>query len=379
MLAAAVLAAIVAARVDGGPRDLLAPTGTDPVGRRVVHWVDGSRSEVLSAVATHRREVTVYIWYPSSTRAPATATYVDGYDKLTRALSPDEASLVRATVTHAGVGVAPAATPSRFPLILLSPGAGSLAALYTTIGEELASHGYVVAAVDHPYDSKAVVLADGRVATQAKPPADGEAFLQHQRDRVTVRAEDLRFVLEQLTRLETTSSGDPLAGRLDVSRIGALGHSVGGMTAAELCMRDIRLRACANLDGVVAALPVYPDASGNGPSQPFLFVDKPFSAVRGETANETARRTGVLRQRGNATLSNVQRGRSYRVTLARATHATFSDEEVLTTNTTVQRQLLSRVRTYVTAFFDEALRGERAAVLVPARTDEAIVEVFTPR
>jgi len=372
--------AIGVAPVSAGPRDLPQPTGPHAVGRRVFHWVDQSRREALSSAAADRREVTAYVWYPADKRSSVTAPYVDDLDRLARALSGDEASLARAALAHAGANAPIATTPARFPVILFSPGAGSLAALYTAFCEELASHGYVVAGVDHPYDGAAAVLADGRIAKQAKSPEDGEALLKYERQRVDVRMDDLRFVLDQLTRLSDGASTDPFSGRLDLSRLGVIGHSVGGMTAGQFCMRDTRAAACANLDGVVTAMPVYPDADGHGPSQPFLFIDKPFSPMRGEKPDDASRRIAFLRQRGNATLTNVTRAHSYRITLAGATHATFSDEEVLTGNDRVQRELLNRVRRYIVSFFDETLKGACAAIQPASPPEQGVtIDVFSPK
>ena len=47
-------------------------------------------------------------------------------------------------------------------MVLFSPGLAGVRSQNTAWAQELASHGYVVVALDHPYDSAAVVLADGR-------------------------------------------------------------------------------------------------------------------------------------------------------------------------------------------------------------------------
>ena len=49
-----------------------------------------------------------------------------------------------------------------YPVVLFSPGLAGVRSQNTAWAQELASHGYVVVALDHPYDSAAVVLADGR-------------------------------------------------------------------------------------------------------------------------------------------------------------------------------------------------------------------------
>ena len=49
-------------------------------------------------------------------------------------------------------------------MLVLSPGGNNNATYYTALIEDLVSHGYVVAAVDHPYQSRAVLLPGGAIA-----------------------------------------------------------------------------------------------------------------------------------------------------------------------------------------------------------------------
>ena len=79
--------------------------------------------------------------------------------------------------------------------------------------EDLASHGYVVAALDHPYDDVAFRLSDGRIVKEATRPSGGEKLLQYQRERVNVRAQDVRFVLDQLSRIVQGEFDTPFRGR----------------------------------------------------------------------------------------------------------------------------------------------------------------------
>ena len=377
LIAASVTSASQASAVSG----ISAPTGPFAVGRRVLRWQDDARREVLSSRPDDKRNVVVWLWYPSVDRPGAQrAPFVDEFDRVSKLLSGDERKLARAGVTHASADGPLPTLPGKFPVVLFSPGAGSLPALYTSLCEELASHGYVVAAVDHPYDDRVVLLADGRVIPMAKPPSGGEQFLRYQRTRVDVRTEDLRFVLDQLSRLESGQLRDPLAGRLELSRVGAFGHSVGGMTAAQACRTDPRVLACSNLDGVVAAMPAYAGPSGDALEKSFLFMEKPLPAVRGEAADVAERRLAVLRQKGNAVMEGVRGGRSYRVTISGATHATFSDEEVLTGKAERQAALNRLVRQLLVAFFDSNLKGAAETALDRPPTDPAIwIEVFKAR
>ena len=339
-----------------------------------------SRREVLSPSAADRREVIAWIWYPASPQSQSRpAPYVDEIDRIARALPRSEASLARKGVAHAAANAPIAQADAPWPVVFFSPGAGMLPALYTTFSEDLASHGFVVVGIDHPYDDRSVLLSDGRVVTQAKQPSGGEELLRFERERVTVRTEDLRFALDQLARIQAGELADPLRGHLDLARVGALGHSVGGMTAAEFCQRDARVRACGNLDGVVAAMPAYV-TPGSGIERPFLFVQKPFPAMRGEAKEAAEQRVNMLRAKSDGVLAAVRGGRSYRVTITGATHESFSDFEVLSKDTPRHQQLLALVRDYVRAFVEQALRGDTATLLERNPADSAVrVETFEPR
>lgn len=116
----------------------------------------------------------------------------------------------------------------RFPVVLFSPGSGGVRTQNTAWAEELASHGYLVAALDHPYDSAAVVLADGRtVTTETSSSGDADQDEQLAAGWTAVRAADLGFVLTQLDGLDRAGSDDPLTGRLDTGRAAVTGHSMG--------------------------------------------------------------------------------------------------------------------------------------------------------
>ncbi len=119
------------------------------------------------------------------------------------------------------------------------------------IAEELASHGYVVVAPDHP-DCYATEFPDGRYSTGNWNGDNAGRF------------QDLQFLLDELGRL---NASDPFfAGRLDLDRIGIYGLIYGGMVA-EMCRRDNRLKCAALLE---AENLLVPDA---GLRKPFLAMN----------------------------------------------------------------------------------------------------------
>src|SRR5262249_48571658 len=146
---------------DGKQIRLPVPSGTYAVGRRLVRWVDATRAETMAAGQNQKREVVVWFWYPAAASPGSKPSpYIDQLEQLATALSGDEISLARSAYSHAISNAPIATTPSPFPVILFSPGSGTIPALYSTFFEELASHGYIVTAADHPYDDLAVLLSD---------------------------------------------------------------------------------------------------------------------------------------------------------------------------------------------------------------------------
>ncbi|MCU1227597.1 MAG: isoform [Acidobacteria bacterium] len=181
--------------------------------------------------------------------------------------------LLRTIRTHSYEHATAAKSPRRFPVVVFSHGGGINVLEYTTLIEELASHGYVVTAVEHPGDAGLVVLPGGRVVEQSgwdadakRTPAERMAF---HRERHQVDARDNAFVLDQLVRLNDGTIASPLRGRIDLSHAFAIGHSLGGKASVVSCATDPRWTACVNLDGGLDAGDRYPR------------VDKPLLAIYG--------------------------------------------------------------------------------------------------
>jgi pimeloyl-ACP methyl ester carboxylesterase len=143
------------------------------------------------------------------------------------------------------------------PVLLLSP-SGFSPLLLSALAEELASHGYVVVGINPTYETTVTPFADGRVVPVnpaalggALGPQSGsheEAF--RQREQVcNYKAADLASVADHLELLRDAAG--PLAGALDLGRLGVVGHSFGGNAALEWCRVDPRCLAAVNLDGAV--------------------------------------------------------------------------------------------------------------------------------
>ncbi len=380
-------------------KPLPAPTGKMAVGRVTFFWTDNSRPEVNTPDENDKRQLRVDVWYPCQASNDATrAPYFADLAALNKQLGP-EAILLGAIGGHALSNPPLAASGERYPTLLFSPGLGMNAVQYAATVEELASHGYVVATVDHPGQSKAVAYPDGHVIVQVNQSAeevarlrdDPEKYARDYRERIEVRAADLRFVLDQLQRLNAGSeaSGDEqkFAGRLDLLRVGVIGHSIGGITAAEAAIDDPRFKAVVNLDGHARSLTFLPDADGNGPRQPFAeLTDKGRPPTDQDLARmkmgreEFNRQMALSSQRANGGLRTIAGG-SFRVTIDGVRHQSFSDMAVWDPGTPDERnRRMQIIRDYVRAFFDKTLRGWKQTLLDAEASpySEATVERFEP-
>jgi dienelactone hydrolase len=172
-------------------------------------------------------------------------------------------------------------------VLVFSHGYGASGFEYTALLENLASNGFIVAAVEHTFESAPVLLAGNKVAGMSPlstahyaPPGVGVSYPQAlakvfawELERGDVWADDIHFVLNQLTILNQQQNGS-FASRLDLNRIGALGHSLGGRFTIRACQLDQRIRACASLDGSSLRGQYLPYPGAEPPMQPLLFVNE---------------------------------------------------------------------------------------------------------
>ncbi|MFC3738248.1 alpha/beta hydrolase family protein [Paractinoplanes deccanensis] len=354
-LPATVLSAVLVLAGAGAAWALPVPSfpplsGPSAVGTTVLQWTDAARD---------RRTVVVQLWYPAqhvSADAPR-AQYLGRTRREADTVADAVAGYLGApgflldgparAHTHAVPDAPPA--DGRFPVVLFSPGLGGVRTQNTAWAEDLASRGYVVAGVDHPYDSAVVVLADGSVVRTRVASSGNRA--EDDRRRITwttTRAADLSFVLTQLSAL----GAGPLAGRLDTTHAAATGHSVGGAAAMRAAERDQRFTAAVNLDGGL-------DADQAPPRQPVLALTH---EVRDQADTDYVERLTKALDGGRAT--------SYRLSVPGSAHLTFTDAPLYLPPVPSLVGSLGRTESVrmtaetTAAFLDATLRGK--AVDLPA-------------
>ena len=290
---AAAIALPVAVPVFTFPR----PTGPHGVGTLTYHWVDAGRPEILSADPAARREVVVQVWYPAedapgAARAPyvADAASVGPAMAHVHGLPAFVLGGMGSVVTNA-VDAAPAVGPAH-PVVVFLEGLTGYRQMNTFQVEELVSHGYAVVAIDQPYVASRVEFPDGH-RTDMLPVDLTQALLQpsispvapaprlHGRpfDRGSVPhlAADVGFVLDRLAEVDRSDPQGVLTGRLDLSRTGVFGVSMGGIVGAEACRTEPRLRACLVVDA-----PMPREVVRHGLDRPTLWVSRDVATMQRE-------------------------------------------------------------------------------------------------
>lgn len=367
------------------------PSGKFGIGRVGFDWVDQKRPEPLSSQPNAHRELMVYLWYPTARNRDNSArgTYFPGARDIDRAPGSTRKEqafgyfwslVVSGEITsHAKENAALAQSKNPFPVILFSHGGSWTSFGYTGLIEDLVSHGYVVAAIEHTYEAVAVVFGDGKVISYSeenvrrmeKPPgASYDEMVEHAmswiRARDDVFAADQRFTLDQLVQLNDGDEKSRFAGQLDLRNVAAIGHSTGGQASIRTCQLDERIKACVNLDGgsVDGALIKYPRAAA--PKQPVLYVEVPFMPLSEERLKQLhltrEEWTQEWRARVRTQLRQCPGGSYYALlTAPHLSHLSFSDQPLLAAEgpTAGQESLhhLQLIEKVIRAFTDKYLKG----------------------
>lgn len=345
---------------------LPAPTGPYPVGRMEYDWTDQSRADPLAPRAGMKRELVVWAWYPAM-RVPGAAVAPYLPSKWAQ-LSDQQHGFIGQQLfqsndsirTHSLDNAPIASAETRYPVLIFEPGLGNIPTQYTTLLEDLASHGYIIFAITPSYSSDVVVFPDGRVADATSAGSiDNATNLQAAGNQlVKVWAQDVIFVMNQLDRLNATP-GTMWNQRLDLARLGVFGHSFGGATAAQVCQMDTRCKAGIDIDG---------DLFGNvvqtGLERPFIVIQHDIGACSDTNCRSSQREIQAI-------LRTVPRGESYSLRIKNTQHFNFSDYAVYFSPARALGLLgsidgvrgLQITRAYIRAFFDTYLNKTPSPLL----------------
>jgi len=236
--------------------DLPAPTGPYAVGTRTATWTDSSRKEYFSPEQDYRKLV-VQVWYPAVEPANCQPLpYLTDPGLQVPALSRQlrlPAAVIRhldRVRTHTCESGRPFIRKAGFPVLLFSHGLSGMRYQNTALIEELVSRGYIVFAPDHSFDANISIFDDGTTAgyrAGKRRVLKGNHLENLDLRQLKTRVADLQFILDRLEHDSTAALLQELP--CDLSRVGVLGHSLGGTTALTLLAGDDRIAAGLILDG----------------------------------------------------------------------------------------------------------------------------------
>ena len=328
LITVAGLAVLLAALwVDHGrSTPLPAPSGPYKVGRTTYIWTDETRVNPYAPVAGTKQDLAVWIWYPAApTSSTQKSEYLPGY--WIRALEQHEGFILARLLsrnltrveTHSWTDAEVSSEQAMYPVIILRAGGGALSSDYTTLAEDLASHGYIVVSLDAPYRTVITAFPDGRVATRASggdfdrmPSSPNTQHLATQ--LMSAWIADTKFVLDQLQELNANDPAGRFKGKFDMQKVGIAGHSLGGATAAQFCHDDPRCKAGIDIDGMP-----FGNVIQDGLHQPFFFLMSDHSRESGSEPQTVERNIESI-------YDHVPEGKRWGMTIMGANHFTFSDQ-----------------------------------------------------
>tara|TARA_R100001143_G_C3361089_1_gene135906 strand:+ start:1977 stop:3431 length:1455 start_codon:yes stop_codon:yes gene_type:complete len=259
--------------------DLPEPEGPYTVGTKDI-FLKLDREEIITEDDTDKRKLMIKVWYPSHDSDGHLDPYIDegGRHGFAQKYGLPNSTFNYLDKVNTHVYRDATIADEKFPVLIFSHGYNSKANNYYALLSEIVSHGYIVFALNHTYESIGSTFPDGtktffdyQYAQKIESGTwedmepviasfnEGLSFEDRHpivkkglknyfvRDIVERWAEDLTGVVDQI---DTWNNSGFFEGKLDITNIGVFGHSRGGGAAGETLLTDNRIKAGANIDGV---------------------------------------------------------------------------------------------------------------------------------
>lgn len=338
------------------------PTGTFDVGTVVMDFTDNNRIETLSKKQGENRKVAVQFWYPSDRQGTE----------------------VKYDINNAAISI----SKEQYPLIIFSHGAFGMRMSNASTCRELASHGYIVASIDHAYQAFYTSFADGKVAIVNQDflneaigvqvdDITGEKAFNITHNWLNLRTGDIDLVINSLKAGNLGTSGEVLKGHMDLENIGLLGHSLGGAASAEVAREREDVKAVIVIDGTMIG-----DITGLNSGNREIITEekfnKPLMLMYGSLfLEEKAKETSYL---PNIKAYNNANSSAYSLCIKDSGHLNFTDlprispflAKKLGVGTIDSFQCIKIVNDYTLAFFDKHIKGEGNSLIEGNEASEQV-------
>ena len=385
--------------------EIMVVTGPHKVGTVRYCFTDSNRPETFTPEDGDFREVAVKIWYPAKTsvglrKAPYIESALKRKERLPKnsPLPPLFFDKIAQVESNSFYGAAVSDKKAAYPIILFSHAYRAGMSANSILMEELASHGYITVSIGHAYETSHFVREDGTVKTFSHPNPEliararerSSSFPIERRigdtndekglestlrelmrrrpkmgESLDIWVGDISFVMDRLEALNHAAG--VLSGKLDLSRIGVMGHSMGGTAAGQACLTESRCEAGVNMDGLQLG-----DMLDTPLEKPFMFMHHD---------NE-----GAANKRPNWLFFSRSKATAYMLLIDGTSHFNFSDlslpfySEILKPPEGFMGSIdgyrcLTVLNDYVRAFFDKHLCDREVDLLSGPSRDYPEVDI----
>ena len=318
------------------------PTGSYSIGTQKIFLADSSRNETLSRKVDFR-EIYVKIWYPISQQNNLQyCKYLNDYpDDVVSdifseiGVSHELIAKIKENHTHSFTDIPIISNEKKYPVIIFNPGYYfGMPDFYTSILENLASNGYIVCCVNHPFDQPYVESGNGegsrlvkkkarlgylqlfitnsfqfrKLETREQMEKTTKYYLRRlsRFDKITRRwVDDTHFFIDYLNKTAKSHDENSVLGKMDLNNIGTMGHSIGGAVAGQLSITNRSVKAGINIDCFQ-----FGDMIDKPLEIPFMLLQSEYNAKW---------------NLGNEIIFSNSKSNFYKFTLKNATHFAFSD------------------------------------------------------
>ncbi|GGF69073.1 carboxylic ester hydrolase [Paenibacillus albidus] len=364
------------------------PDGEEAVGTVSYQWTDQERLESYTPEPKDVRKLMVQMWYPAKT--------VNGTPMT---VFPEEPALFREYMNVFAESMhlpgfaldywkyarsnsfeeAPVQAAERpYPLIIINHGMGTSGLLQTSQAEHLASHGYIVVAIDHTYSTAATAFPDGTV-TNFRSETSSDDFFGSAGAIGELWTQDVAFVIRQLEAMNSGQVQSPFAGCMDMNNIGTMGHSFGGATAFEAVYSIESIKAGINMDGTLFTVD-----NRSQINKPFMFLQSDNAVQIKEAYDKDTLPDNVrehLLKEMDIINRVVERG-GFHLRIKGSAHYNFTDLQLYSplikytgmTGDIEGHRGADIVNRYVLDFFNHYLKGTGGELLSGPRKDYPEVE-----
>lgn len=389
--------------------ELPAPSGKYQVGIQDIHLIDNSRPELETEDQKDHRELMLRVWYPATVEADSTPQpfirEIEPPHQIFSRWVPLPAfalSHLKKIESHSYLNAPMIQSNGEYPLLVFNHGNSFYASQNSILMEELASHGYVVIAIDYPHHASWVKFPDGKVISyksgmpmdfseeelskfRKKAENDARALLRgpyedyyngmkegiegsvDMNDRVEVWIKDIAFVLDELEAKNEPFKSFTSA--VDFDKIGVFGMSLGGAAAGKFCLEDARCKAILNMDGT---------QFGHGAmkyefKKPFLMMNSDVRYQNAGMIGEVLEPNALQKYEMNDFLLQQSKSISYNMVVDKTTHGSYSDFLMMTADLGSWTGLLGTIdpwtmkdilNEYTLAFFNQYLQGTEEELLL---------------